>query len=1062
MRNRINFIVMGIFLLFIFLTFFISYSDNAASYTVVGESHITTNTTWNSSAGPYYIEGNVTVDFGRNLTIEAGVDIYFNGPYSIYVEGDLYALGSPVDMITFTTNITSQKWNRIQVNATGYAEIKYCRITNATYGVCLNTSQESVVQYNNISHNFIGVFLDTSPNNTISNNNILFNEDKGIYLVESKENIIENNNVTNGKWIGIQLYTGSDQNILRCNNISNNDWSGLNLYQTLNNTIFDNDIIMNDHRGIQAFQSSGNEIRYNRIISNFVDGIKLQQSHNNVVTNNNISYNGFTEDNYGIYLTSSNNNEIFHNTLIDNVNQSYDDRATNHWDDGYPYGGNFWSDYTGEDNKKGKNQDVPGSDGIGDSNYTIDSDSIDHYPLINISRDIAPFLISLDSPLNNSYLNEGMEIIFDILVKNILEVNYSLNGGINITINPYNDTYNITASGSLGWVEGENIIDIFVWDFNGNLNSSWFSFIFDSTKPILELISPSNGSIIDTKGVIDIFIVEPNINSASYRINNESWESLLFPYDLNCSTWPEGNYWIDIYVDDLSGNDNSTFYTFTVDTTPPLISLIRPYNNSYIKSGVKINLTISDMHLNSSSIYYTVSGGGPMTFTTPYIIDTSPWDDGEYSIEIFAYDTLGHEGFRSYNITVDSIPPSAELNSPVNNSVIRAGIPINFSASDDNPFTFIYSINIGSSNVLPAPYNINTTLFYDGIKRINVNVSDFAGNYNELWFMFTIDSTDPVITLLYPHNGSIIKSGTDIEIDVMELNIEFVNYSINGGNFSDLSSSMIIETIDWIAGYNTVEIFAIDKSENNVTANFTFYVDNTPPQIASSKPAQDKKGVPVDSTIEITFNELMEKASFGNAITIDPPINFTINWSADNLTLIITPIGNFSNVTKYIVIINANVTDIAGNPMVADFVLKFTTGPSEEFPIWMMFIIVVAVIIVIILLIMLIARRRKKIADVEKEEEEDEFKDVGKEEGEEISEEAESEEITGEDEKQKKEKEEEASASEHKANDDKVSKDEVNKEDEGGEQLPVKEAEQEKELGKKKGLGLEKEPDNTN
>ncbi len=1032
MRNRIDSILMGFFLLILLFIFFINQSDNAVSFTVVGESHITTNSTWNASSGPYYIEGNVTVDFGRNLTIEPGAEIYFNGSHSIYVEGELFALGNSIDMITFSTNITSQKWNRIQVNATGYAEIKYCQITNATIGVCLNKSQENIVQYNNISNNFIGIFLDASPNNTISNNNIQNNEDKGIYLVGSKDNIIGDNNITYGGWIGIQLYTSSTQNSIHNNNISYNSYFGLNLYQASNNTIFYNDI-MNNNRGIQSFQSSGNDIRYNRIISNFVDGIKLQQSHLNMLTNNNISHNGFTVDNYGIYLTASNNNEIYHNTLIDNLKQSYDDRATNQWDDGYPYGGNFWSDYTGVDLKSGKNQDVPGSDGIGDTIYTIDTDSVDHYPLINISRDIAPFLIILDYPLNNSYVTEGTEIQFHILVKNILEVNYSLNGGNNITIDPYN----ITASNSYGWVEGTNRIDLFVTDKNNNLNTSWFSFIFDSTKPIVELISPSNGSVIDAKGIIDFSILEPNINSAIFRLNNESWENLLFPYNLNCSTWSEGNYWIDIYADDLAGNENTTYYTFSVDTTPPFIFLIHPANNSYIKPGEKINLTISDRHLNSSSIYYTISGGGLTPFSTPYIINTSTWDDGKYSIEIFAYDLMDHESYRFYNITVDSIPPSLVLNSPKNNSVIRAGVPFNFSTFDNNPFLFNYFINMESTKILSSPYNINTTLFNDGIKIVNVNLTDSAGNYNTFAFIFTIDSTDPEIILLNPPNGSLIRSGTIIKIDVQDLNIEFANYSINGGKFSDLFSSMGIETKDWAPGPNTIEVFALDKGGNNVTASFAFYVDNTSPQVTSSKPTQDKKGVSIDSTIEITFNELMDKTSFKNAITITPFVNFTLTWSSDNLTLIITPVGNLSNVTKYTVLITANATDIAGNPMVPDFVLRFTTGPSEEFPIWMMFIIIVATIIVIILLVMLVPRRRKKTAEAEEEEETDEFEDVGKEEGEEIS---------GEEERQKEK-------------DEKVFDGEEKAENEFDEELFMENTEHNKEIRTKENVAQEKSAD---
>ena len=55
--------------------------------------------------------------------------------------------------------------------------------------------------------------------------------------------------------------------------------------------------------------------------------------------------------------------------------------AKNEWDDGYPSGGNFWSNYNGSDKFSGPNQDIPGNDGIGDTNFTFDADSSDNYPL---------------------------------------------------------------------------------------------------------------------------------------------------------------------------------------------------------------------------------------------------------------------------------------------------------------------------------------------------------------------------------------------------------------------------------------------------------------------------------------------------------------------------------------------------------------------------------------------------------------------------------------------------------------------------------------------------------
>jgi hypothetical protein len=58
-------------------------------------------------------------------------------------------------------------------------------------------------------------------------------------------------------------------------------------------------------------------------------------------------------------------------------------RSKNVWDDDYPSGGNYWSDYASVDVKKGPGQDLPGSDGIGDTIYVIDADNVDHYPLMN-------------------------------------------------------------------------------------------------------------------------------------------------------------------------------------------------------------------------------------------------------------------------------------------------------------------------------------------------------------------------------------------------------------------------------------------------------------------------------------------------------------------------------------------------------------------------------------------------------------------------------------------------------------------------------------------------------
>ncbi len=131
----------------------------------------------------------------------------------------------------------------------------------------------------------------------------------------------------------------------------------------------------------------------NNIVTNNSRGIYVRYSKNTFVIANEVS----SSSGNGIYILRSENVSVYHNSILYNRYQAGDYISNNNsWDNGYPSGGNFWSDYTGVDLFSGPNQDIPGSDDIGDTPHTFDRDSQDRYPLMSpISSNLPPTIDEL-------------------------------------------------------------------------------------------------------------------------------------------------------------------------------------------------------------------------------------------------------------------------------------------------------------------------------------------------------------------------------------------------------------------------------------------------------------------------------------------------------------------------------------------------------------------------------------------------------------------------------------------------------------------------------------------
>ena len=178
------------------------------------------------------------------------------------------------------------------------------------------------------------------------------------YAVEtiSSSRVTIRNNIVAGCSYGIVIRFYSPETLIE-NNTAYGNYAAVLLYQASGGVRVRYDDLSSNDIGIFMSGTTGSEVVGNRIATNAHEGIRME--------------------------SGSTSNTFHHNSMISNAVQVVEEYANaNTWDDGYPSGGNYWDDYGGVDLKSGPNQDQPGSDGIGDSPYVIDSDSQDRFPLM--------------------------------------------------------------------------------------------------------------------------------------------------------------------------------------------------------------------------------------------------------------------------------------------------------------------------------------------------------------------------------------------------------------------------------------------------------------------------------------------------------------------------------------------------------------------------------------------------------------------------------------------------------------------------------------------------------
>lgn len=354
-----------------------------------GINAATSGDTVHVAAGTYY--EHITIDKPLILLGEDRETTIIDGGGTgnvVYVTADHVEISGFTVQNSGSAHFQFHYWWRgesgIFLGESSYSKITDCDVRNGGHGISL--------QYH-------------SDYNLVENCNAYSNTWNGIFLgLWSSHSVIINCNVWNNNSEGIGLWDWGENNTISNCNAYSNTVNGIGIHWHPNTVVENCNAWNNGYAGIGFDSTMYCKVENANSYSNYI-GVLIYtwgSTRYNTITGCDIYSNT-----YGILVYDpaghpyGGNNMIYHNNVIDNTYQAKDGNSyPNTWDDGYPSGGNYWSDYVGVDLYSGPNQDEPGKDGIGDEPYNVVglAGSQDRYPfmresgwaIIQVEVDIQP------------------------------------------------------------------------------------------------------------------------------------------------------------------------------------------------------------------------------------------------------------------------------------------------------------------------------------------------------------------------------------------------------------------------------------------------------------------------------------------------------------------------------------------------------------------------------------------------------------------------------------------------------------------------------------------------
>ncbi|MBL8955104.1 MAG: hypothetical protein JNK82_30285, partial [Myxococcaceae bacterium] len=373
--------------------------------------------------------------------------------------------------------------------------------------------------------------------------------------------------------------------------------------------------------------------------------------------------------------------------------------------------------------------------------------------------------------------------------------------------------------------------------------------------------------VIDISGVVDLqttrFDVSPVITVTDFSAS--TWAATLdgSPFVSGTTVSTEGPHLLEVTATDTFGNTAFKALRFTIDKTPPSLTLVGPAHSSFHAAPVSLSWTASD----ATALTVIASLNG-----VPLQSGDTASTEGTYAWVVTATDAAGNSRSETRQFVLDFTAPAITVAGVSDGAVYGGPRTVTFAASDPSPATV-------SATLDGAAFASGSSVSSEGQHALAVTASDAAGNTSQRTVQFHIDVTAPVVAIAGVTDGALYASPRTITFSATDGTAVTVTATLDGAPFTSGSS---------VAGDgpHVLVVSASDAAGNAAQRTVQFRIDGTPPVITITGVTPGATGTNFTPVINVadatttTVTATLDGIAFSSGTAVTSPGPHTLHVSA--------------------------------------------------------------------------------------------------------------------------------------------------------------------------------------